>query len=75
MIQQHDIGKLNKKFEGKTLADFSGDIPAQRTIRKIKHAELRTITDQWQKGDITYSRMVEVINEHFGFNNNTIDKL
>jgi len=36
----------------------------------MKTAELRDITDAWQKEEISYSKMVELINEHF-----TIEKL
>ena len=31
-------------------------------MKAIKHAELRDITDSWNKEDITFSKMVELLN-------------
>lgn len=77
MSTNFDPGELAKEYAGKSFREFEGDFKTKVLGRipqqsRITVAQMRTITDQWQREEITYSRMVELINEHFGFNSNVI---
>lgn len=67
-MENFDVGKNNEKYNGKTFVDFLEPMKIINTkVQRMRVADLKVITDAWQREEISYSKMVELINEHFGF--------
>lgn len=71
MSENINLKELAEEYSGKSLSDLLKPVKDQfsnnplMNKKRISHAELRSITDQWVREEISYSRMVELINEHF----------